>query len=227
MSDLANCIYLTYLREFINSEELVFKLGKTTQPISKRMAGYPKGSTPIFYVLCGNCHIAEKELLKIFKKNYKQRTEYGREYFEGDPNSMQLCISNWIAANSPLKLHTNTNPKKPIPKKPIPKKFKCNMCHDTSFRYYASEKKTRVCIYCSCIGCEKRNANCACGYYCRNCKDTFIGYDNGKYYKCITCSHLAPSALGGNEINEYNLRFNMTRRNADYHHRNKYYHLPN
>src|SRR5271165_2735605 len=89
-------IYLIQLREFVNSGEQVYKLGKTTQDKGKRFNGYPPDSKLIIQVLCSNCHKMETELMKIFKTKYKQRKggedHLGNEYFEGSPIDMRNTI---------------------------------------------------------------------------------------------------------------------------------------
>jgi hypothetical protein len=81
-------IYLLQLREHINSGECVYKLGRTAQPIHKRMNGYPIGSRLLYMRYCDDSKFAEAELLKSFRATYNSQTHIGSEYFEGDCNSM-------------------------------------------------------------------------------------------------------------------------------------------
>lgn len=80
-------VYLLQEREFVNSGEQVFKLGKTTKPNS-RFNNYPKGSILFLNLPCNNCHYTEKEIIKIFDEKFKQRQDIGREYYEGDIEEM-------------------------------------------------------------------------------------------------------------------------------------------
>jgi hypothetical protein len=88
-------IYLLILREHVNSNENVFKIGKT-KSIKTRFLGYPKGSVVIYYRNCIDCDMCEKNLLKIFKLNFNQRIEFGNEYFEGNDNEMIKIINNFL-----------------------------------------------------------------------------------------------------------------------------------
>lgn len=83
-----NYIYLLQEREFIKSNENVYKVGKTKQTIQKRLKNYAKGSKLLFFMECNNCDIMEKEILKLFKEKFKLRAEFGTEHFEGNKNEM-------------------------------------------------------------------------------------------------------------------------------------------
>jgi phage/plasmid-associated DNA primase len=81
-------IYLLQEREFIKTNEPVYKIGKTTQQNTARFNNYPKGSKLLFQIICNNCHNNEKEIKKSFIDKYKQRKDIGIEYFEGDYKAM-------------------------------------------------------------------------------------------------------------------------------------------
>lgn len=81
-------VYLLQTREFINSGENVYKIGKTKQNIRKRLCGYPKGTILFFETSCSDCDSCEKDLINFFKNKYKLRSDYGREYFQGDHSLM-------------------------------------------------------------------------------------------------------------------------------------------
>lgn len=91
-----NFIYLIRLREFMRVKEEVYKVGKTTKPCIKRLNRYPTGSEIICILPCLNCHTTENEIKKLFKSKYKQRNEYGIEYFEGDKEKMVKDIVDII-----------------------------------------------------------------------------------------------------------------------------------
>ena len=77
-------IYLLIEREFINAKQSIFKVGKTTQSNNKRIKQYPKGSMLLYQSICQNCGNIEKQIIKKFKEEFKQRKDIGTEYFEGD-----------------------------------------------------------------------------------------------------------------------------------------------
>jgi len=89
-------IYLLQAREFINTKQNIYKLGKSRQENLGRFKQYPKGSKLIIQLECENCDINEKALIKIFKESFKQRTDIGTEYFEGNPDEMRKIICHYI-----------------------------------------------------------------------------------------------------------------------------------
>lgn len=48
-----------------------------------RFNQYPKGSVLLFQIICNNCKNIEKQIIKLFKENFKYRRDVGNEYFEG------------------------------------------------------------------------------------------------------------------------------------------------
>jgi hypothetical protein len=84
------------LREFIKSGENIFKIGKSTQNGTRRIAQYPKGTQLILQRKCLNCHTIEKKIKDVFGKKYILRTDIGTEYFEGDCNEMITDINSII-----------------------------------------------------------------------------------------------------------------------------------
>ena len=89
-------IYLLQEREFIKTKENIYKLGKTKQDNLKRIQNYSNGTKLIIQLECENCDITEKVLIKIFKKNFIQRTDFGYEWFEGNKYEMCNIIYNYI-----------------------------------------------------------------------------------------------------------------------------------
>ena len=87
-------IYLLQEREFANSFQNIFKIGKTKNENNKRISQYPKGSVLLLQKICNNCDDLEKELIKIFKERFIQRKDIGTEYFEGDYQEMSDIIYN-------------------------------------------------------------------------------------------------------------------------------------
>jgi phage/plasmid-associated DNA primase len=102
-------IYLLQTREFITTNQNVYKIGKTTQENNARFNSYPKGSRLLFQIICNNCHNNEKEIIKLFIGKYKQRKDIGYEYFEGDYKDMIKDIFDIIFNQEYIKLHANSN----------------------------------------------------------------------------------------------------------------------
>lgn len=80
-------LYIIQLRESIRLCEDVYKVGKT-KVMCKREKQYPKGSKVIIVIEVDDCNIAEKNMIKYFKEKFKQRRDFGTEYFEGNINEM-------------------------------------------------------------------------------------------------------------------------------------------
>ena len=74
-------IYLLQQREFINTKEPIYKIGKTKQERLKRIKSYPKGSELLFYIVCNNCDEIEKTIINKFKGHFIHKKELGNEYF--------------------------------------------------------------------------------------------------------------------------------------------------
>lgn len=81
-------IYLVQTRESIKLNESIYKIGKTKRNGLERFTSYPKGSDLLFHIACPDCDILEKHLIDEFKNKYTQITDYGTEYFKGDPDKM-------------------------------------------------------------------------------------------------------------------------------------------
>lgn len=77
-------IYLLQEREFIKTNECIYKLGKSKQENLKRIQNYPNGTKLLIQMMCNNCDDLEKKLLKIFKSKYELQTSIGKEYFKGN-----------------------------------------------------------------------------------------------------------------------------------------------
>ena len=81
---MTNYIYLLQEREFVKTNENIYKVGMTKKENYERFNQYPKGSILLFQMICNDCNNIEKCVLKIFREKFKQRKDIGNEYFEGD-----------------------------------------------------------------------------------------------------------------------------------------------
>jgi len=81
-------IYLLQEREFIKTNEPIYKIGKTKQDNLKRLNNYPKGSSLIIQIKCNDCNKYERIILNRFKEKFIQKKEIGNEYFMGYCNDM-------------------------------------------------------------------------------------------------------------------------------------------
>lgn len=81
-------IYLLQEREFVKTNENIYKIGKTKQNNLKRFSSYPNGSKLLIQVICNNCDITENIILNKFKNIFIQKKDIGFEYFTGDVYKM-------------------------------------------------------------------------------------------------------------------------------------------
>jgi hypothetical protein len=81
---ISHYLYIVKCREFIKSNELILKIGKTKQENLARFNSYPTGSQLLFHMVCDDCDVLEKIIIQLFKKKYIHRNDIGYEYFEGN-----------------------------------------------------------------------------------------------------------------------------------------------
>ena len=75
-------IYLIKEKQDIDTNEPIFKIGKSTQENTRRVKSYPSGSHLLLQVACEDCHCVETFLIREFKRLFTLAR--GREYFRGD-----------------------------------------------------------------------------------------------------------------------------------------------
>jgi len=89
-------IYLIHKKEYIDTNENVYKIGRTTRSIAERLNEYTKGSILIFSSQVNDCVIVEKLMILKFKMTFNQLPTYGIESFNGDHLLMIDEIANII-----------------------------------------------------------------------------------------------------------------------------------
>ncbi len=85
-------VYIIHVREFINSDQEIYKIGKTSQVHTKRANSYPKGSCLQFHIRVEDSHNVEKQIIRYFKESFAQRLDIGIEYFEGNYIKMRQAM---------------------------------------------------------------------------------------------------------------------------------------
>ena len=85
-------IYLLVEREFIKTNENIYKIGKTKQEFGKMFNQYPNGSILFLHLNVKNVDAFEKTLIELFCLEFKRRLDIGNEYFEGDVDKMKKLI---------------------------------------------------------------------------------------------------------------------------------------
>lgn len=86
-------IYILREREFVKTNENIYKIGRTSDWL-KRFNQYPKNSELIFVRLVEDSKNSEVDIVNILKRKTKQRTDIGREYFEGEINIIVREVFN-------------------------------------------------------------------------------------------------------------------------------------
>lgn len=66
-------IYLLQEREFIKTNESIYKVGMTKKENHTRFKQYPKGSVLLFQMICDDCKNIENRVICMFKKIFKIR----------------------------------------------------------------------------------------------------------------------------------------------------------
>jgi hypothetical protein len=104
MSNEFQYIYLLKEREFIKTNECIYKIGKTKQKNLDHICNYPNGTALIIQIQCDNCDKLEKELIEIFKSKYELQKHIGNEYFKGNCYHMiddiyKVCINEQLELN--------------------------------------------------------------------------------------------------------------------------------
>jgi hypothetical protein len=87
-------VYLFHTKEFVDSKEPVYKIGKSTLPNIERIRQYEDDESFHFEIPCNNCHDLEKKIIALFNINYE--LHYGREYFKGNRHRMVKDICRFI-----------------------------------------------------------------------------------------------------------------------------------
>mgnify|MGYP003347242603 CR=1 FL=1 len=87
-----NYIYILKEREFVKTNEQIYKIGKTHQKPFLRFKKYPKGSKLEMFISVDDADAKEKLALNVFTENFVKRKEIGQEYFSGDLNDMKKIL---------------------------------------------------------------------------------------------------------------------------------------
>lgn len=82
-------IYVIKLREFVNTGENIYKIGRTKQGHNKRIFQYPKNSIVFNIIKVPDSIKYEREIMKVFKEKFIHRRDIGREYFEANIASIR------------------------------------------------------------------------------------------------------------------------------------------
>ena len=101
-------IYLLKTREFANSNQEIYKIGRSHN-LSQRVLNYPNKSVIHLMIECTDSPKHEKYLINLFCKKYKQECDYGREYFFGALNDMKDDIIDYIKSIMNMRIYKMIN----------------------------------------------------------------------------------------------------------------------
>jgi len=94
-------IYIIQEREFVNTNENVYKIGRT-ENIIRRFSDYPKGSKLFLSFLVSDMYEIENEIKEQLCKTIKCRRDIGTEYYEGEINEVTKEVLSVISKYSIL-----------------------------------------------------------------------------------------------------------------------------
>lgn len=86
-----NCNYILHERDDYNRQINIFKIGLTGN-VFRRIPQYPKGSKLVFMSSSPHMELVETKLIQVFSIMFIQRLDRGREYFEGDLETMKKIM---------------------------------------------------------------------------------------------------------------------------------------
>jgi hypothetical protein len=131
---MSGYIYLIQLREFINSNQSIYKIGKTgdtcCRKINKRFSAYPKDSVVKIIIQVNDMDTTENNLIQKFGELFEKQPSIGPETFKGNLHNMIIEICKFI----PNELIDNIADKKVIDYTQIENSFKTHdyypICRD-------------------------------------------------------------------------------------------------
>lgn len=89
---LTHIIYIVQTPHSFAGDLNVFKVGKT-RDMMQRKSGYPKGTHIIAQFACINADKLEKKLLDRLRATFKERRDFGAEYFECPLRDLVLKVT--------------------------------------------------------------------------------------------------------------------------------------
>ena len=180
-------IYLVHPAFSIAKNEPVYKIGRTNRINYARFKEYPSGSILLLQTTCNNSRVMENIILERFKWLFVHRSDYGREYFQGDYRTMirtinEECVKEKDTVEK-VEIDNNANvsdlsdeetvqPNNEDTKKRKGVKYSCEACD------YRTKKKGNYTSHCATkkhLELIKRNATDADNknYVCSNCKKRY------------------------------------------------------
>lgn len=92
-------VYLLQTREFLKTRENIFKIGRTVREASERFREYSKSSKIFLAMVVRDCCKVEEDLKRAFDEKFHQRTDIGRESYQGDVIEMIKVFTTIVQAD--------------------------------------------------------------------------------------------------------------------------------
>ncbi len=108
-------IYAIVPREFVNNGKNIVKFGKTTRGLDQQISNYPKGSLllAVCPIKADDIGVAATKLLCVSRLMFRQATEYGNYYFEGERadlvGMMNLVTKRYAASSEETRAFSETS----------------------------------------------------------------------------------------------------------------------
>ena len=108
-------LYAIVPREFVHNGKNIVKFGRTSHGFDQRISSYPKGS--LLLAVCpikpDDIGVAATKLLSVARLMFRQATEYGNYYFEGERadlvGMMNLVTKRYEASNEDTRTFSETS----------------------------------------------------------------------------------------------------------------------
>ena len=132
----------------------MFKIGRTSN-LKQRLGHYPACEL-ILVIQSWDTRNHEKDLLKLFRKEFVIRADYGSEYFEGDMEKMMSVMNKFIQREMAERIEVRVIKKKKVETRSVavqtdevvrnpPQKQQCNKCDKCGKQFASSTKYRRHC----------------------------------------------------------------------------------
>ncbi len=145
-------IYLLIKKNFIDSGEKIYKIGRTCQfPPQKRVFDYPESSVLLWMIDVDDCYTTETMIKQKLQNNclIKHRIDLGNEYYEGDVE--EIAVVFWIIYRNSVNCILNRLDKNGN-KLENDKNFRSSSAIDQN-------KNNIICMNCNCKNENKSQSN--------------------------------------------------------------------
>lgn len=182
-------VYLLIEREFLKTNENIYKIGYSIKPNLTRFKQYPNGSKLLLHIYTEYAKKCERDIINSFTINFKRRIDIGNEYFEGDYKQMRRIIMHIVDKIENNYLEPLSTDSKILPDTIgifgsfIENLMECNKCaKDINLCNCVNKSKIKIKpIKTQCKYCRKSYIDICVRCICKVCNNRLF------YDKCPTC----------------------------------------